>query len=451
MSASWINRLNESNSKLHKQEVIEQILSLCTLGSREAQISLSLMSACYNPFITFGVKKVPATGGIEDAENPWDDFNDLLQKLQKRQLTGHAARDAIANMSERFDSDEWNIFCAAVIKKDLRAGISERSINKMCKNSVYKVPVFACQLATNCEDRPEMAGKKRLEPKLDGVRVLMHVQIDNQTKDCKVTSYSRNGKVFDNFEHIEKQIHDNIHELTGAASSIASANRALTNSFFFDGEVVGKSFNELMRQARKKATQASDTVYHIFDVIPEVDFLRGHWNAQLEHRVKLLETMRPTITAKLPNVKLLDNLEVDLDTAAGADQFRRYANDCVAAGYEGIMIKNMGAPYVCKRSTFWMKWKPTITVDLPIIGFNEGTNDIAGMLGAFVCEGTDHGKFITVKVGSGFSLEDRQDYWNNQKLLLGRTAEIECDVISQNQDGTYSLRFPRFLRFRDDK
>jgi hypothetical protein len=26
-----------------------------------------------------------------------------------------------------------------------------------------------------------------------------------------------------------------------------------------------------------------------------------------------------------------------------------------------------------------------------------------------------------------------------------------CDVITQNQDGTYSLRFPRFVRFRDDK
>ncbi len=39
----------------------------------------------------------------------------------------------------------------------------------------------------------------------------------------------------------------------------------------------------------------------------------------------------------------------------------------VEEGYEGIMIKSMDAPYECKRSDFWMKWKPTITVDLNIV------------------------------------------------------------------------------------
>lgn len=452
MSAQWVNRLNESASKLHKQDVLEQILSLCTLGSKESQISLSLISACYNPFVTFGVKKVPVTEGIVDAENPWFEFNDLLEKLQKRELTGHAARDAIARMSERFDSEEWNIFCAAVLKKDLRAGISEKSINKICKNSEYKVPVFACQLATSCDDRPEMKNKKRLEPKLDGVRVLMHVQFDPSTKSCKVVSYSRNGKVFDNFTHIEQQISDNVRELMSATKPIATAARSLTDSFFFDGEVVGKSFNELMRQARRKTdSKAADTVYHIFDVIPEADFLRGHWNTQLEFRVKLLQSMKSCIDEKLPNVELLDSIEVDLDVNEGRDQFRRYANDSVAAGFEGIMIKDMGAPYLCKRTTYWMKWKPTITVDLPIIGLEEGTGKNVGRLGAFICEGTDHGKFITVNVGSGFSDEERQEYWDNQADIVGCTAEILCDVISQNQDGTYSLRFPRFVRFRDDK
>ena len=36
-------------------------------------------------------------------------------------------------------------------------------------------------------------------------------------------------------------------------------------------------------------------------------------------------------------------------------------------------------------------------------------------------------------------------------MVVGRTAEILCDAITQNKDGTYSLRFPRFVRFRDDK
>ena len=158
-----------------------------------------------------------------------------------------------------------------------------------------------------------------------------------------------------------------------------------------------------------------------------------------------------SVIDNMPGIELLPHIMVDLDTAAGKDQLERYAQDNVKAGFEGIMIKELEAPYICKRSTDWMKWKPTITVDLEVIGIEEGTGRNLGRLGALVCEGMDDGKHITVNVGSGFSDEDRDDYWNNSNDVVGRTAEIMCDVITQNRDGTYSLRFPRFIRFRDDK
>jgi len=450
MSASWIAKLNESDSRLHKEDVIRQALEAATLGSSNAHRFLTLLKVCYNPYVTFGVKQVPNRefdDGMEvESENPWDEFDDLLRELGQRGLTGNAAREAIEEISLRFDSVEWNTFLAPVLRRDMRAGISDKTINKICKKTDYEIPIFGCQLATNSENRPEMKGIKRLEPKLDGVRVLMTV-IPADSGEVTVMSLSRNGKLFENFTHIEEQVRDNWLKMV-RKTKIA---KQLSNGFVLDGEVIGNTFQELMRQARRKENvQATDSVFNIFDIIPLHDFRRGHWNAQLSKRIDALESMRSVIE-NMPNVELLPHLMVDLDYAEGRDQLMRYAKDQVNAGFEGIMIKDVDAPYECKRNTFWMKWKPTITVDLTVIALEEGTGRNAGRLGALVCEGVDDGKEIRVNVGSGFSDGDRDDYWANSNSVVGRTAEILCDIITQNQDGTYSLRFPRFVRFRDDK
>ena len=443
MSASWIRKLNEDNGRLHKEDVLKQAHEAAILGSENAKTFLCGFKACYNPYETFGVKQIPDSVGITGAENPWEDFFDLLQELSDRRRTGNDAREAILEMSYRFDSDEWNLFLAPILRRDMRCGVSTTTFNKVVKKTHYEIPVFSCQLATNSEGRPEMKGIKRLEPKLDGVRVLMAVGFPDYG-GINVICYSRNGKIFENFKHIEEQIEN-------YADHLRKAVGVKNGGFVLDGEVVGNSFQELMRQARRKEdVQNDDSVFHIFDVIPIEDFLRGHWNAQLSKRLAILEKMQPTID-KMANVELLPHIQVDLDTDEGQAELHKYAQDMVAAGYEGIMIKDLDAPYECARSKSWLKWKPTITVDLEVIGIEEGTGRNKGRLGALVCSGNDHGKDITVNAGSGFTDKERDQFWEDRNLIFGRTVEIMADAVTQNQDGTYSLRFPRFVRFRDDK
>lgn len=442
MAAVWIDRLNESDGRLHKEDVVRQALELSTLGDYSAQVFLSMAVATYNPLVTWGIKQVPSTNGITGAENPWSEFHELLNNLYHRKLTGGSARDAIDTISRRFDSHEWNTFCAAVLRKDLRAGISEKTINKITKGTKYQVPVFNCQLATSCDDRPEMRGVKRLEPKLDGVRVLMVCALSDDGGISSAISYSRNGKIFENFTAIENTINVNIEKISALTGHTA---------FVLDGEIVGNTFQELMRQARRKENvSADDSVFHVFDFVPLQEFMAGVWREPLRNRLAILQKLESVFNTST-NVRLLPHINVDLDTAAGKDGFERYCRDTVAAGFEGVMIKDLGAPYECKRTTHWLKYKPVITVDLEVVDVEEGTGRNEGRLGALVCHGWDDGKEITVNVGSGFSDSDRDNFWTDRRVVVGRTVEILCDVITQNQDGSYSLRFPRFVRFRDDK
>ena len=449
MSANWISKLNESDSRLHKESVIGQALTAAKLGSANAINFLTLAKSCYNPYTTFGVKQVPDTEGITNAENPWLDFIALLDYLRYRVLTGNAARDAIVKMSQRFDSVEWNNFCAPVIRRDLRAGISDKTINKICKKTEYEIPVFGCQLATNSEGRPEMKGTKRLEPKLDGVRVLL-MAFPNDNGTPTTICFSRNGKVFENFSHIEEQIAKSFTELSYRANKVDEG-RFFNEGFILDGEVIGNTFQELMRQARRKENvQASDSVFNIFDILPISDFKRGYYSATLGKRIDILESLRSVIDT-LPNVELLPHLMVNLDTVEGKNQLMRYAKDQVNLGFEGIMIKDVTASYECKRNTNWLKFKPVYDYDLTVIGVEEGTGKNQGRMGALVCEGIDDGKHITVNVGSGYTDVERQSYWDDKESVIGQTAVVMADAVTQNQDGSYSLRFPRFKTFRDDK
>ena len=367
--------------------------------------------------------------------NDWPKFWALLESLRTRSTTGHNARDEIERVSQLFDSEEWNNVARRVLIKDLRCGISEKTLNKVLGKTEWKIPTFTCQLATDSTDRPaKMKGVKRLEVKLDGVRVLAVIT----GNAC--TLFSRNGKEFLNFPHIAQAILDN--------RKAFQYGRGTGGHFVLDGEIVGESFQKLMKQAQRKSdVETTGMVYHIFDILPLDAFKEGHCNLQQHKRIEWIDSAK-TQLMDTDCLRIMNGLDVDLDTAEGNDIMDRFAKDAVKQGFEGIMIKDLDAPYECKRSSFWMKWKPTITVDLNIVGFEEGTGRNLGRLGAIICEGEDDGRQIRVNVGSGLSDGDRDEYWSNRDNLLGDVVEVEADAVTQNQDGTYSLRFPRFVRFR---
>ena len=427
MNKPWdiIKELESDNSRLAKEAIIKREAEAGNMefftGSRWALDSM----------ITFGVKQVPT--GASGTGLKSDTFWDTAEKLAKREITGNDALSAIGFLRMKATAEEWDGWYRRVLIKDLRCGVSEKTINNVVKkiNKAYEVPVFSCQLAHDgANHESKVAGKKLVEVKLDGVRVITIVYPDGT-----VNQYSRNGKELHNFEHIKQQL-----------SRVA---RLFAVPTVLDGEIMSSSFQDLMKQVhRKDNVEAGDAVLHLFDILSLEEFKRGVGEHKQLERSRTLELWYRHIAENLPNVQVLGYEPVDLNTQEGQERFRAINTRAIKEGYEGIMIKDPGAVYETKRSHAWLKQKPFIQVTLEVVAYEEGTGRNVGRLGALVCSGVDDGKQITVNVGSGFSDRDRDDFWNAGDNLIGQLVEVRADAVTQNQDGSYSLRFPRFKTFR---
>jgi DNA ligase-1 len=430
-----IRDLENHNSRLDKEAILAAAVKE---GLDEFFEGLRM---ALDPMITFGVKQVPIKHKDEGQGLPWNVFVQMANDLQYRNLTGHAARDAIALAMDVATQKQWNDWYRRILIKDLRCGVSEKTVNKVTKkHPQYQVPLFECQLAhdsANHEDK--MRGKKQVEVKLDGVRVVVVI---NDVHGKSIEMFSRNGKQFHNFDHIIEEIRTVLQDFPAPYPLV------------LDGEIMSATFQDLMKQARrKKNADAKDAVLNLFDTVPLGCFKNKRWDKPQSFRSELVSAWVEEHADTLEHVTTLGWEVVDLDTPEGYQRFVELNKAAVAGGYEGLLIKDPDAPYECKRSHSWLKAKPVITVDLKVVDLQEGTGKNIGILGALICEGTDSGKHIKVNVGSGLTDSQRKDFWNNKKEVVGSTVEIMADAItkSQDSDDVYSLRFPRFHRFRDDK
>jgi DNA ligase-1 len=418
-----IRELEADASRLVKEAIVRR-----ESAAGNDELFLGFRKA-YDAMVTFGIKQVAEkTGngkGITAAA-----FWRLADQLSSRQLTGNAAVNAVNYLRMNATEEEWNLWYRRILIKDMRCGTSETTVNKHA-DPKYHVTVFSCQLAHDgANHESKVTGEKLIEVKLDGVRVITIVYPSGQ-----VDQYSRNGKELVNFPHIRQQL--------------ARHAMFFKTPTVLDGEVMSSSFQDLMKQVHRKTDVASDdAVLNLFDILSLDEFRAGRGEYTQADRSAVLRNWHQHLAEHMPNVTVVGQELVDLDTEAGAERFTQINADAVAGGYEGIMIKDPDAVYECRRSVAWLKQKPYIEVSLAVVGVEEGTGKNVGRLGALIVEGTDDGKLIRTNVGSGLSDDNRITYWAARDNLVGNIVEVRADAVTQNQDGSFSLRFPRFKGFR---
>ena len=353
----------------------------------------------------------------------WNEFKEILDNLAEIKSASDKTVAKVKNFIETITEEESRNFLKMVLFKDLRIGMNIKKFQKVWPDFLVEPQV---QLAQKFEGKSFV--KNRYSRKLDGLRCyyLNNKAISRTNKPHKEAPLS----------HITEQL------------------KTIPNSenLVFDGEIIylnpdgTEDFTKAISLARsdERTPDCNNLYYCIFDMVEKQKFLEKIPSVSFDQEYELIKNIIGVkeekvswYTTKLPNILLLKQVD---DNRLDEMQDYRFKNN-----WEGLMLRDGDSPYEYKRTNKLLKIKEMQDTEVKLIGMEKGTGKYENTLGKLIA---DYNGF-ELKIGSGLSDEQRDKYWNNRDLYIGKYVKVKYFEKTVNQQGGESLRFPIFLCFRD--
>ena len=373
-----------------------------------------------NPLLTYNLsEKTLRQEPDSKGASCFNDIFDCCEQLSRLcGIDGFTVRNVLSFLAG-FSAEERELYIK-LLSKTLRLGVTAKSVNKVIPNLI---PEWEVQQAFPIDKYPLPVGEHFwLTQKLNGVRATYY---NGQL-------IARSGFPYSGVEHI--------------TSALSWADE---KDIVLDGELTLKdkgklSDNEAFRVAtgilNSDSVNKTGICYTVFDCIPRHDFESSDPKTLYSVRRSLLSSFQ---TDKPEYVSVLPILYEGTDQSKIPELLDRMVRE----DKEGLMV-NTDVPYRRTRHRGILKVKRFYTMDLPIIRCEEGSNRLSGTLGAFVLDY----KGNEVKVGSGFTDEQREDFWNRRDELAEILCEVKYKEVSYDKGtGLESLQFPIFVGLRTDK
>jgi len=414
--------LRATSSTLDKQGIIEDY---CNCNSEAANFAKKILLYTYHPLWQYNVtsdnlKKKSSLRGKEHKN-----FFDLLDDLKSRKITGHDAIGAVHTFIDS-QSNKNNIeeLIHCIIDKDLKTRAGDKIINKAIPDHI---PEFSVALADKYE--PKLVDWKDgwyVSRKIDGARCIAIVD-----ENGDASFFSRTGKTFDTLDVV-----------AGGIKALGVTN------VVFDGELClvddegNEDFQGIMKQLKKKGHTIPNPSYKIFDMISHDEFYskKGEKNKPYSIRYNNLQVVMRNNACACLSVLPQERINDD-------DHFQEWIITANDYSWEGLMLR-ADEPYKGKRSKDLLKFKnfhddeyEVVDVEFgPFRYVKDGSECEETMLSCVMIKHKDN----IVRVGSGFSIDQRQEFYCNPCKILGKQITVQYFEETKNQDGGISLRFPTF-------
>lgn len=424
-----VEELRNTTSSNMKREILER-----NYYNKDLQAILELT---YNPYKKYKITEKSLVDLETTERSRFDNLRILTHTLAKENINDELRKQTNLFLSNT--DEEIRDLYKGVLLKDLRIGVNSSTINKVWKGliptSESEIEIKPMLASKFDFDKPPKQ-KFYVSEKLDGIRCIAICKEDN------IELYTRQGKLIEGCLEIESDL-KRIRKVAGI-------------DFFLDGELLANDcdyemvYKETTKRVKNKNSVKTGIHYVVFDLLKYDEFINQKCLYTYEERLMSLKLIDAYFVKQeikddknaLVNVKIIPTICFEDGDIQGLVKLLDFYRE---KGAEGLMVNLADAPYEFKRSKNILKVKVMQTMDLRIVGFEEGTGRNKGRLGALL---VDY-KGNTVGVGSGFTDFDRTFIWKNQHLYFGRVAEIQYFEITKNKEGIESLRFPVFKTLRE--
>ncbi|NBU33530.1 hypothetical protein EBS40_02780 [bacterium] len=417
-----VRDLRATSSTIDKQGIIEDY---CNHQTASAQFAKNILLYTYHPLWQYNVTSDNLKKKNSLRGKSYNNFFDLLDDLKNRQITGHDAIGAIhtfIDSQSKKDNIEELIYC--IIDKDLKTRAGDKIINKAIPDLI---PEFSVALADKYE--PKLVDWKDgwyVSRKIDGARCIAIVDTNGNP-----TFYSRTGKEFDTLGIVSDGI-----------KALNITNVVLDGELCLVDEDGNEDFQGIMKQLKKKDHTIPNPSFKIFDMITHDEFYRKNGEKNRPYSIRLANLTEIMTKNECSCLTFLEQELIHND-----EHFQEWVKEAADYGWEGVMLR-ADEPYKGKRSKDLLKVKKFFDDEYEVVDtemgpfryVKDGAENEEIMLS---CVTIKH-KGYDVRVGSGFSIEQRQEFYKNPKKILGKIITVQYFSESQNQDGGISLRFPTF-------
>ncbi len=413
-----VRDLRATSSTIDKQGIIEDYCNVNNIG---APFTKDVLLYTYHPLWQYNVTSDNLKKKSDLRGKQYNNFFQLLDDLKNRVITGHDAIGAVNTFIDKHSEYEELIHC--IIDKDLKTRAGDKIINKAIPDHI---PEFSVALAEKYE--PKLVDWKDgwyVSRKIDGARCIAIV--DNQGDTIFV---SRTGKPFDTLQVIA----DGIKAVPYLRNIVLDGELCLVDS---NGN---EDFQGIMKQLKKKDHTIPNPSFKIFDMLTHEEFYSKKGSQNRPYSIRLANLMEVMKDNECPCLSYLEQEKITND-----NHFNDWITKSNKYKWEGLMLR-ADEPYKGKRSKDLLKYKSFLDDEYvvqsmstgPFRYVKNGREQEEVMLSNITIVHKGH----SVDVGSGFTIEERQDFAKNPNRIIGKTVTIQYFEETLNQDGGISLRFP---------